>query len=65
MKKYHMGDAIGILHESEKELIGRKVENAHLGCMGATCIETYRRSDGVVMRMRTSNGGCTLEVDDD
>ena len=64
MRKYHMGDAIEILDKSEKEFIGKKVEEARLGCIGAVCVETYRRSDGVIMRLRTSNGGCTLEVDE-
>lgn len=64
MKKYYMGEAMDILDKSEKEFIGRKVENAHLGCMGAVCVETYRRNDGVIMRVRTSNGGCTLEIDE-
>lgn len=64
MKKYHMGEAMDILNSSEKEFIGRKVENSHLGCMGAVCVETYRRADGVIMRIRTSNGGCTLEIEE-
>ena len=65
MKKSHMGDAIDILGNTEKEFLSKSVENAHLGCMSAVCVETYRRNDGVIMRMRTSNGGCTLEIDDE
>ena len=64
MKTYHMGAAMRVLDSAEKEFLRKKVENSHLGPMGATVIETYRRADGVAMRMIKSNGGCTLEIDE-
>lgn len=64
MKTYHMGAAMKILDSAEKEFLHKKVENSQLGPIGATVIETYRRADGVTMRMIMSNGGCTLEIDE-
>lgn len=64
MKTYHMGVAMRVLDSAEKEFLHKKVENSHLGPMGATVIETYRRSDGATMRMIMANGGCTLEIDE-
>ncbi len=64
MKKYHMGAAIKILEESEKEFVCKTVANSHLGPMGAEVTETWRRSDGIIMRLISSMGGCTLEIDE-
>lgn len=64
MKKYHMGVALKILDGAEKEFICKTVANSHLGPMGAEITETWCRSDGVIMRIIYSNGGCTLEIDE-
>jgi len=62
MKKLHMGEALQYLRDEEPEFISREVENAHLGLMGSQEVTTYRRADGVTLRMLISNGGCTLEI---
>ncbi len=64
MKKYRMSAALKILEESDKEFVCKTVANSHLGPMGAEVTETWRRSDGIVMRLISSMGGCTLEIDE-
>lgn len=59
-----MSAALKILEESEKEFVYKTVANSHLGPMGAEVTETWRRNDGVIMRIIYSNGGCTLEIDE-
>lgn len=62
MKELYNGEALNYLKESEAELIGREVVNAHLGLMGAEEVTTYRCKNGLIMHMKISNGGCTLEI---
>ncbi len=64
MKKLYMSEAIQYIRDEEPEFISRETENAHLGLIGAQEVNTYRRADGVTLRMLISNGGCTLEIDE-
>lgn len=64
MKKLHMGEALQYLKDAQPQMISRSVRNEHLGAMGAENVETYRTKEGVVMRMVSSMGGCTLEIDE-
>ena len=64
MKKLHMSEALQYLKDAQPQLISRSVRNEHLGVMGAESVETYHTKEGVVMRMVSSMGGCTLEIDE-
>ncbi len=48
--------------DDAKVMLSRKVENEHLGVMGASVIEIWRMSDGCIVEHSFSNGGGSLEV---
>ena len=59
-KTLHKGAAMNAIESLIGEVISKHVENAHLGLLGATRVETWTSKDGGTLRFEMSNGGCTL-----
>lgn len=60
--KLHMGDALQVFNALKTEQIGRTVQNAELGAMGATEVTVWNSKVGLTLEMHTAMGGCTLVV---
>ncbi|WP_316374994.1 hypothetical protein [Enterobacter hormaechei] len=59
---FYMGKAVDLFNSLREEKVSERIDNAHLGAMGAVNVQLWTSVLGGTLQYETSNGGCTLRV---
>ncbi|EOE7355179.1 hypothetical protein ACKTMV_003316 [Enterobacter hormaechei] len=59
---FYMDKAVDLFNSLREEKVSERVDNAHLGAMGAVNVQVWTSVLGGTLQYETSNGGCTLRV---
>ncbi|VAE94193.1 hypothetical protein [Enterobacter hormaechei] len=59
---FYMDKAVDLFNSLREEKVSERIDNAHLGAMGAVNVQVWTSVLGGTLQYETSNGGCTLRV---
>lgn len=59
---FYMDKAVDLFSSLRGEKVSERIDNAHLGAMGAVNVQVWTSVLGGTLQYETSNGGCTLRV---
>lgn len=59
---FYMDKAVDLFNSLREEKVSERIDNVHLGAMGAVNVQLWTSVLGGTLQYETSNGGCTLRV---